>query len=521
MSVILAPNGRPARRELASHSPRPSAIGNSLFATPSSTGTSDHYRPRSLSFGGNLDQSLNGWQLRELRSSSRQLFAQVPILFAAIQQKATYAVGDAWQPQFYGLSENKAWGEEVEHWLTESFFPVADARGGGMDLTTSLELYSQALDVDGDEAMILTSARSGSGFPQVMFIPADQICGDAPEIREGEFKGAKLANGCILDRDGMLIGYRVQTGPERDAFTDYSTRYCKLGFEPMFTGQRRGIPKVAPALLTWLDLQDIGDFLKRIVKIHSSQGITHYTESGTADTAETAITDNTDTDATDTDLKIQRIEGGEFIYMKANSGEKLEPFNSTTPHPNTEAFVMRLQREGTRVLGWYLELTDPSGIGGAPVRLIQDGARATVRNRQKTLRNRYRKIISYAVAKGMKERLIPQNKSLDWWMFEPQLPGVLTVDEGYSRAADIDDLTRGLTTKARICAKSGGWYEDVDAQRDREFGAYIDRCKKHAETHGLPLGWVLDNLEKSSPNPPPFASNNPGQTPPKTQDKQP
>ena len=507
--MILAPNGRPARRELAFNAPpQPQATGNSLFATPSSTGTNDFFRPRSYAFGGSLENHLNGRQLWELRSLSRQLFAQVPILYAAIQQKAMYSVGDAWQPQFTGLPENKAWGEEVEKWLKESFFPVADARGGGLDFTTSLHLYSLALDFDGDEAMVFTSARSGSGFPQVMFIPADQICGDLQEIPKGEFKGARLSNGCILDREGMVIGYRVRSSNKEDDFADYSTRFCKLGFEPSFTGQRRGIPKLSPALLTWMSIQDISGYLERIVKLHSAQGITHYTESGTADTAETAISDNEDTGTgADTDLKIQRLEGGEFLYMKAGSGEKLEAFNSTTPHPNTEAFVMRLQREGTRAVDWYYELTDPSGIGGAPVRLIQDGARATVRNRQKTLRNRYRKVIAYAVAKAMKEKLIPRNDSLDWWMFEPQLPGVLTVDEGYSRQADLDDLAHGLTTKSRICAKNGGWYEDTDAQRDREFDAYIVRCKKHSEKHGLPLAWVLDHLEKDNPNPVPFAPN--------------
>ena len=497
--MILAPNGRPARRELAFNSPlQPKATGSGLFATPSSTGTADYYRPRNYSFGGNLESHLNGRQLYELRSSSRQLFSQVAILYAAIQQKATYAVGDSWQPQYYGT--NKAWGEQAEEWLAEAFYPVADLRGSGFDVATNLLLYSLALDVDGDEAMLLTSSESG--FPQVMFLPSDRIAGEAQEIKDAgsSFKGARLVNGCILNRDGRVIGYRVTEGNAPSEFKDYSTANCHLGFEPLFTGQRRGIPKIAPALLTWMDLQDIDVFIKRIVKIHSSQGIAHYTETGTADTAETAISDNEDAGATDTDLKIQRVEGGEFTYMKAGSGEKLEPFNSTTPHQNTEEFVRRLQREGTRAVDWYYELTDPSGIGGAPVRLIQDGARASVRHRQKTIKRRFRRIIGYAVAKAMKEKLLPRN-DVDWWKFEPQLPGQITVDEGYTRAADIEDLKLGLTSKSKICSKNGGWYEDTDLQRDKEFDAYVTRCKAHAQKHGLPLAWVLDHLEQSNPNP--------------------
>lgn len=502
MQPILAPNGRPARRELAFNGvSEPKAYGNALFATPRSTGTSDHYRQRNtINFGGNLEYQINGWQFMELRSASRQLFAQVAILFGAIQQKAMYAVGDAWQPQYYG--SNKKWGQQVEEWLTESFFPVADARGSGGDFTTALHLYSLALDFDGDEAMILT--ESPSGFPQLYFLPADRIFGDAAEITDGPFKGSALKHGCILNRDGRVIGYRVKTGQNNAEFQDFSTANCMLGFEPIFTGQRRGLPKVAPALLDWFDVQDINAFLKRGVKLDASQGVIHYTESGHGDTSSTEVGDNDDTDATDTDLRIESREGGEIRYMRAGIGEKIESFASERPHPNTEAFIERLERSGMRAIEWYLELTDPSALGGASVRLIQDGARATVRNRQRTLRKRFKRAVSYAVAKGMKSGFIPKNDA-DWWMFEPQLPGVLTVDEGYSRAADIDDLARGLTTKSRITAKNGGWWEDTDAQRDREFTAYLERCQAHHSAHPeIPLSWILEHLEMSSPNPPPF-----------------
>jgi hypothetical protein len=272
-------------------------------------------------------------------------------------------------------------------------------------------------------------------------------------------------------------------------------------------------------LLDWFDVQDINVFLKRGVKLDASQGVIHYTESGTGDTSQTNVGDNDDTDATDTDLRIESREGGEIRYMRAGIGEKIESFASERPHPNTEAFIQRLERSGMRAIEWYLELTDPSAIGGASVRLIQDGARASVRARQRTLRKRFRRAIGYAVAKGMKSGFIPKNDT-DWWKFEPQLPAVLTVDEGYSRAADIDDLSRGLATKAKITAKYGGWWEDVDAQRDREFSAYLKRCQAHAAAHPeIPLPWILEHLEKDSPNPPPFiqdANPNSGQKTAKT-----
>ena len=513
MSVILAPNGRPARRELAFNSPpQPKAYGSSLYATPASTGTSDHYRPRTTYLSGNLDREINGYQWREMLGYSRQLFAQLGTLGGALVQKATYAVGEAWKPQYYGADTK--WGERVEEWLAESFYPVADVRGSGFDFATNLFLDSIALDVDGDAAMLLTSSESG--FPQVAFVAADRIIGDTAKIPDGPFAGAKLVNGCILSPQGRVIGYRIQSGDKLSEFTDFSTYNCQLLFEPEWQSQRRGIPKIARVVLDWFDVQDINAFLKRGVKLDASQGLIHYTETGTANTAATAISENDDVGATDTDLRIERREGGEILYLKANAGEKIESFTGDRPHPNTEAFIARLERAGLLAVGWFYELTDPSKIGGASVRLIQDQARASVRQRQKTIRKRARRAVTYAVALGMKNKFIPRNDS-DWWKFDFELPCQITVDQGYDRQADVEDLKLGITTKAAIGAKSGRWWEATDAQRDREFEALLTRAQKHAKKFNLSIEYVLDRLEQRNPNPAPLAAND--QKPQQTQEE--
>ena len=100
----------------------------------------------------------------------------------------------------------------------------------------------------------------------------------------------------------------------------------------------------------------------------------------------------------------------------------------------------------------------------------------------------------------MKNGFIPRNDS-DWWKFDFELPAQLTVDAGYDRQADVEDLKLGLTTKAAVGAKSGRWWEDTDAQRDREFDALLTRAKAHADKFGLPLEYVLDRLEQRNPNP--------------------
>lgn len=482
--------------------PRVSASysGYGLYNTPRNTGETDYYRPRRYQ-GGRGDVITEGdW--RELLDYSRQLFAQLGNLGGAIVQKNLYAVGDAWKPQFYG--SDRAWGERVEEWLTEQFYPMADVRGPAFDFVTNLFLDGLAMDVDGDSLMVFT--ESERGFPQVKYYPAHRIGGAqcSGEVKDGPYKGAMMRNGVIFNRDGRAIAYRIK-GEEGGKDTDISAFNAQFLFEPEWQHQGRGIPRVGRTLLDWFDVQDIDVFLKRGVKLDASQGLLHYTETGTADTAETAISANDDTGSTDTDLRIQRREGGEILYMKAGAGEKLESFSSDRPHPNTEAFIARLERRGLLAVGWFYELIDPSKIGGASVRLIQDQARTSVRARQKTIRKRARRSVIYAVAKAMKNKLVPENDG-DWWKWNFETPAQITVDAGYDRQADVEDLKLGNTSRAAVVAKYGGWWEDVDAQRDREFDALVTRAKVHAEKHGLPLEYVLDRLEQRSPNPAPIAN---------------
>jgi capsid protein len=353
--------------------------------------------------------------------------------------------------------------------------------------------------VDGDAAMLLT--RAESGFPQLRFLTADRIGsrGD-DEIKGGPYDGARLINGCIVNRDGRVIAYRV-LGPTPEEDVDVSAFNCQLLFEPEWRAQFRGIPRIARTLLDWFDVQDIDAYLKRGVKLDASQGVVHYTETGTADTASDLLSDNEDTSIKD--LRIERREGGEILYMKADSGEKVESFKSERPHPNTEAFIARLERRGLLAVGWFYELLDPSKLGGASVRLIQDEARHSIRARQKTIRKRAKRAITYAVAVAMKQKLIPRNEA-DWWKWDFELPAQLTVDAGYDRAADVEDLKLGLTTEAEVTAKRGKWWEDVRLQKKREVKALLTDAQDIAKEFNIPIQSALDLLSQRNPNPTPI-----------------
>lgn len=489
---------------------RAGAYSQRLFATPSNTGQSQYYRPRPYTLD-DFSRNLDVYTWAELVSYSRQLYAQLGNLGGAILQKNLYAVGDAWKPQFKG--RNTAWGEQAEEWLTHVWYPVADVRGTPFDFTTNLFLDGISMDVDGDAAMLLT--RAESGFPMVQFFPAHRIGSRQAdgEIKGGAYDGAKIVNGCVKNRAGRVIAYRV-LGDKKEEDLDVPAANLQLLYEPEWQSQDRGIPRIARTLLDWFDLQDIDVFLKRGVKLEQSVGLLHYNQEGEAPSASDIIVPREE-GTPNQDVKIERREGGEIMYFRAGLGEKIESFMAQRPHPNTEAFISRLERRGLLAVGWFFELLDPSRIGGAAVRLIQDQARHSVAARKKTIRKRAYRAVVYALARAMKDRFLPDNPepNLDWARWDFTTPAQLTVDEGYSRAADIDDLDRGLTTKADVAGKYGRWWEDVDAQRDREVRSLLTRATALMEEFNIDLDAALNLLEKRSPNPPPIGKNEPPPAP--------
>lgn len=494
-----------------------SAYGQGLYATPRNSGESDFYRPRPFG-ASNLRSALDGADWVEILQYSRQLAAQLPHLLYCIRQKADYSVGDSWIPQYQG--NNVAWGEAAEEWLHHIWLPQCDLRGSIWDWQTNLRVTAMAGEIDGDDLVLFVNDENG--FPRLKYICADQISsGYESEVKGGPFGGARLCNGIILDRNNRMLGVRImssdyeagrfaQRAPSsREAlYQDIPANNCDLSFDPVWSVQSRAIPPIGGAILDWFDVQDIDKFLKRSVKLESSIGLMHFNEAGEAPTGSDILagrgSSDTDTSPEANDIKIEKRLGGEMLYMRANRGEKLEALNSGRPHPNTEAFIMRLERRGLLAVGWPYELLDPSRIGGASVRLIQDEARATVARKQFVLLRRARRQLHFALAQAMQTGRLPRNEDasgMDWMQWAFSFPGLLTVDAGYEEQADRDNLLLGTTNMAIVCQKKGRWWEKVRAQNVKENRNLIDGAVElvaHASAAGQTLTFreALDLLKR-------------------------
>ncbi len=463
----------PGRRR---HSSSTMAASWGLYQTPRNTGDSDFYRPRQYGLT-DLSSSINQYDWQELIDLSRQLIAQMPDLGAACLQKNMYAVGGAWRPQYLGT--NAKWGEAAEEWLQHVWLPQCSLVGGFFDWQRDLLVSAMAWDVDGDDLCIFVIDEDE--FPKLAYRPANQVGSGTlsggtrgDEVKGGPFDGAKICNGIIKDRQGRRLGVRVigssaaaQGYGERENYQDIPAHQCDLEAEPVWRVQDRGIPRPAAALMHMLDVQDIQVFLKRGVKLANSIGLVHYNESGQADPGSDVIDERTtDTNAEATDIKLEKRFGGEMYYMRANLGEKLEEVLSKRPSGENMEFLRELKRGGMLALGWFLELVDPERVGGAPMRAIQDEARHSILDRQKTLFRRAKRGSLFALGQAMQTGRVPKNPDPnDWMKWGFGLPSLLTVDAGYDRQADREDLILGVTTKELICQKNGQMAAQVDQKR--------------------------------------------------------
>src|ERR1051326_691381 len=248
-----------------------------------------------------MKTNVSSYDRWELVNYSRQLRAQINELDTAIEQKNSWCFGDAWDAHYTG--RNAKWGEEAEEFLRLQFYPNCNLRGPLYHFKKSLELSGQAWDVDGDDAMLLTEDENH--FPKLAFYPATRfgssgswpggpgIGGDANVVKGGRFDGAKIFDGIIFDRHQAPIGIRIMN-LESGQYEDIPSFNCDLAYEPKWSDQGRGIPRIAVSLLRWMSLQDIDDFIQKGMKRAAAVGLTFKREGGEAGLGNEIITSEED-----------------------------------------------------------------------------------------------------------------------------------------------------------------------------------------------------------------------------------
>ncbi len=508
-SAILGPNGQPV----------------SYFLYPSPRWNLRQHKPRYW-LAGDTKSNVSAYDRWEMVNYSRQLRAQIDVLDTAITSKNQWAFGDAWDPHYCG--SNPKWGQEAEEFLTQQFYPFCNVRGPLYHFKKALSLSGMAWDTDGDDLMVLT--ESENHFPQLAFFNCMRIGGggrysgamqeakDAKgqgTVEGGAYDGAKIFDGVISNKNGRMIAVRLVD--EDGNVSDVSSFSCDLAYEPVWGDQGRGIPRVAVGLLRWMNLQDIDEFLQRGMKRAAAVGLKFKTEEGEAGLGNEVITSEEDPQNLSAGQELvsggsapkvfyEEIEGGEAYYFNSSTGEDVEEFKFSNPHPNTEAFIERITRGALSSVGWFYELLDLSQTGRAPTRMLCDLGNQSIWSRQATGELRARRAVVYAIAKGMKHGFLSRNDDgADAYRWEFGFPKQLSVDAGNDEQADRENLKMGTTSKAILAQKRGLHRKTILRQRVEEITANaVEAANIETETKGkVTFEKAMELLEQRAPNPQP------------------
>ena len=391
-----------------------------------------------------------------LQGLSRRLYTNFGVLKAAVDQKANYSVGHAWQPCFRSPDADRA--AAAEQWVQDRFYPLCDVRGPVFYWQECLQLISQALDRDGEAFVLLTSSKGGDA--RIQLIPSHRIGQRAhsdDEVDKGPYKGAKIRDGVIMNKVGRPVAYRI-LGDAQDGSQDYdiSARDLIHVYDPDFAEQERGLPAFTHALTDFLKCLQSTEFETIAMMMVSSLGLIEYNDTGMPE-EDPAFALQSGSTAED-GITTQLYAGGTTRYFKANPGAKLESVSHNRPGDMWERFNDRLIRSGLAGVQWPMALVWKSPGQGTAERSEVVRARRSIEQRQSTLQRVARRIVSYAVGVAFdRGELEPFAR---FWDVDFTLPPRLTVDDGRENAALLAQIESGALTMAQYQGYFGRKEED-------------------------------------------------------------
>jgi hypothetical protein len=489
--------------------------GQQIYPTPRES--PGKYRPRPL-LNREIKRSISQYDHAELVSLSASLCCRIPALRAAIRDKNSWAFSN-WIPIYMG--DNEAWGEAAEEYLTHEVLPHAMFRELREDFAWGMRVSGMGLDMHGDDLCIFTEDEAHN--PKVDFVPAPRIGNGYPGIgwvstmftgtfsapqradgmgivwdEKSQFNGLPIYNG-VIRKDGRAVGVRVQ-GYTADGLPSYFDVEIGQGLpshyacEMEFFGQGRGLPRAAASVLNWMKKEEIDDqFLKGLANaaqravVHKlAPGMDAQTSRGNAIQVTSAQVTQTDGTTAEQAVFVEYSQDGNVQYIGAD--EDLAGITFENPHPNAEAFAVRVLMECLADMGWPYALLDASATSRAPTRLEAQKANNSIHDRQSIEEIRSVRFFQYAVAKGMANGRLPRNDAgLDAFKWGIGFPAVLSVDQGNDVTAALNRLRMGLTNERIEAAKDGYIAAHIRRQREREVRELMqaaDRAQKFAATLG-------------------------------------
>ena len=449
------------------------------------TNRGDRSQPAEPLFTDDFDKLIPDYDRKTLLSGSRKMFQNFPPAEGAITQKADNVVGRAWDAIFKG--EDKEWGKMASEWLTQQWYGMSDVQG--VDFKSNLWLDSVALDRDGDFLIVFEPTQSG--YPMTRRIPANRIGQRSTykaEVENGKHKGRKLTQGVVKDKRGVAIGYNVLGDTQADDVV-IDANQCIYVNDKNWHDQTRGIPTLSGALKFIRSSLLSHEWEQMAQLMVSSIGLVEYNESGGADFDDPSNRPPTNADGSVNQASptTELLNHGTTRYFRSNSGGKVEQIKHDRPGDMWENFQDRVIRMMSKSLKWPYELSwKADKVNAALVRSIQDQARMTVEDRQDTIRRPALRQVRWAVAKAIKEGIIPAPKiQSDWWKWGFNMPRKFSIDAGKDAQQRREDFKIGFKNKGDIISEEGGNEEQMEDDRIEAAFRYEKKIRAREESEGF------------------------------------
>jgi hypothetical protein len=144
----------------------------------------------------------------------------------------------------------------------------------------------------------------------------------------------------------------------------------------------------------------------------------------------------------------------------------------------------------------------PSEVSGRIVSGVTETFRAKISARQ-TLLDKYAKLsCAWALSNAIQNGELPSNDEENLFKaFEFTHPPKFTMDEGYDRKADLDDLAAGVKSLNDVTTKWGKTSSEVLEQKERESIEFFQRCQNIASKTGIDINIVIQQMNEGLKGP--------------------
>jgi hypothetical protein len=399
---------------------------------------------------------------RTLASLSTRMFINMGVPQGCIRQKADYAIGEAWLPQYVGKDRER--GNIAAKFLHDVWYPQCTTTGGVFDWWKLLELSSIEMDKCGDVFWVMV--RGEDDFPRIQMISGNRCYHTGGTIYSGErYRGLRIVDGVIYYRSGRPAAYQFNIG--KDGKVEFvvipATDVIHL-FDPIHAEQGRGYPAFTHALeglkMSLLSTEDERIRQQIISRLH----LTIFNDTGEPDGELNPLTEE-EAEAFPANaemMKSQHFPGG-VLYMPGDGQHRIEQMKHDNPGIVWESFQDRIIRDAVLPV-WSYNVWKGGGQGTeARGEIVK--CRRFVSKRQSDLWQAARRVFAWAYSVFADQGRIPKVDAPLSWDFSR--PPRLSVDDGRESRMELDEVRTGTRNISEVL-ESRGLREDEFIEKRAE-----------------------------------------------------